>query len=345
MTAPVPDDAAAGPPLPAADVALMELITRPRRAPGPDTMAIVGRLAARPPEPPPSPPLAVPGLTDLVEVGRGGMGVVYRARESRLDRVVAVKVLAPDATPTPERRSRAEREALLLTRIVHPNVVQILYVTDVAGAPAIVMEWIDGPSLDERVGAGTLPAAEAAALVADVGRGVAALHARGIIHRDIKPANVLLAPAAGGRRPTPKLVDFGLARPDADPGPAVTRDGIAVGTSSFMAPEQTGLDPALGQVGTAADIHALGGLLSWLLCGSAPFDAKSTSESLRRAAAGEFRPLGALVAGVPADLTPPRATVRRRSGGAPLTRGRRAGPCQPRSPDWRRCAAGRRLAG
>ena len=181
MTAPVPDDAAAGPPLPAADVALMELITRPRRAPGPDTMAIVGRLAARPPEPPPSPPPAVPGLTDLVEVGRGGMGVVYRARESRLDRVVAVKVLAPDATPTPERRSRAEREALLLTRIVHPNVVQILYVTDVAGAPA--------------------------------------------------------------------------------------------------------------------------------------------------------------------DLTPPRATVRRRSGGAPLTRGRRAGPCQPRSRDWRRCAAGRRLAG
>jgi len=288
--------------LPTADAALAELVSRPRRTPGPDTAAIVGRLAAREPEMPSSPPPAVPGLADLVEVGRGGMGVVYRARETRLDRIVAVKVLSTGAALSPEGRSRAEREAALLTRIVHPNVVHILYVTDAAGAPAIVMEWIDGPSLDDRGAIGALPPAEAAALVADVGRGVAALHARGIIHRDIKPANVLLARAGDGRRPTPKLVDFGLARPGADPGPAVTRDGIAVGTPSFMAPEQTGLDPALGRVGTAADIHALGGLLYWLLSGSAPFDAESTADSLRRAAAGEFRPLGALVPGVPADL-------------------------------------------
>ncbi|MBU6276135.1 MAG: serine/threonine protein kinase [Planctomycetes bacterium] len=318
---PPPSDDGSPRPLSVEDAALVVMVNRTRRSPGPDTAAIVGRLAAREPGPPPAPPPALPGLTDLVEVGRGGMGIVYRAREPRLDRLVAVKVLSNAAAPTPEGRSRAEREATLLTRIVHPNVVQILYVTDVAGAPAIVMEWIDGPSLDDRVAAGKLPAAEAATLVAGVGRGVAALHARGIIHRDIKPANVLLAAPGDGRGPMPKLVDFGLARPGEDPGPAVTRDGIAVGTPSFMAPEQTGLDPSLGRVGTAADIHALGGLLYWLLSGAAPFDAGSTAESLRRAAAGEVRPLALLVPGVPADL----ATI--------------AGKCLARRPEDRYASA------
>jgi serine/threonine-protein kinase len=286
----------------APEAALAKLLSRTRRTPGPDTLAIVGQIAAQGPAPsPPLPPPEIPGLTDLVEVGRGGMGVVYRARETRLDRVVAVKVLTAGAALTPDGRFRAEREAACLTRVVDPHIVQILYVTDVAGAPAIVMEWIDGPSLDEQ-GAEAIPLADAVALVADVGRGVAALHARGIIHRDIKPANVLLAPAAAGGRPTPKLVDFGLARPGAEGGPAVTRDSVAVGTPSFMAPEQTGLDPALGQVGTAADIHALGGLLYWLISGRAPFDADSTAAALRRAADGDVPALRTLVPGVPADL-------------------------------------------
>ncbi len=282
---------------------LTALLVRKRPAPGADTMGIVARLSAQEPPPPAAPPPPpVAGLTDLVEVGRGGMGVVYRARETRLDRIVAVKVLASGAALTPEGRLRAEREATLLTRVVHPHIVQILYLTDVAGTPAIVMEWIDGASLAERIGNDAKPVAEAVAIVADLARGVAALHARGIIHRDIKPANVLLAPAPGGGRPVPKLVDFGLARPGEELGPAVTHASIAVGTPSFMAPEQTGLDPALGPVGTAADVHALGGLLYWLLAGRAPYDAATTAESLRRAVAGAVKPLGTLVARLPIDL-------------------------------------------
>ena len=145
-------------PVTAPEAALAKLLSRTRRTPGPDTLAIVGQIAAQGPAPSPPPP-EIPGLTDLVEVGRGGMGVVYRARETRLDRVVAVKVLTAGAALTPDARSRAEREAACLTRVVDPHIVQILYVADVAGAPAIVMEWIDGPWLDEQ-GAAAIPLAD-----------------------------------------------------------------------------------------------------------------------------------------------------------------------------------------
>jgi tetratricopeptide (TPR) repeat protein len=263
-------------------------------------MKIVGSLASL--DPVPEAPVAIPGLAELHEVGRGGMGVVYRARETRLGRTVAVKVLVGRVALTDEGRLRAEREATLLTRVVHPNIVQILYVTDVAGVPAIVMEWIDGPSLETLAAAGVMPVGEAVAIVADLARGVAALHAVGIVHRDIKPANVLLAPPAERGRPVPKLVDFGLARPGGDAGPSLTRECIAVGTPAFMAPEQTGLDPALGPVGPAADIHALGGILYWLLAGRAPYDADTASASLHRAATGDATPLGALLARLPADV-------------------------------------------
>jgi len=298
MSAAPDERAAAGDPVRPSGFA--GLVARGRRRAGAETMRIVGSLAAL--DPAPEAPVAIPGLAELHEVGRGGMGVVYRACETRLGRTVAVKVLAGRVALTDEGRLRAEREAALLTRVVHPNIVQILYVTDVAGVPAIVMEWIDGPALDTLTASRAMPVSEAVAIVADLARGVAALHAGGIVHRDIKPANVLLAPPADRGRPVPKLVDFGLARPGDEAGPSLTRECTAIGTPAFMAPEQTGLDPTLGPVGPAADIHALGGILYWLLSGRAPYDADNASSSLHRAAAGDATPLGALLPRLPADV-------------------------------------------
>ena len=285
-------------------------VGRPTPASDASTRRIVESIAAREPAKEPRkalPPPVIPGLADLEEVGHGGMGTVYRAREERLGRSVAVKVLSGHAVRSLEGHLRAEREARILTRIAHPNIVQILYVTESEGAPVIVMEWIDGPSLVERRAEAPLPTREAVGIVADLARAVSAVHACGIVHRDIKPANVLLAASPAGRgisaaKPVPKLVDFGLARPDDDLAGDVTRASVTVGTPAFMAPEQTGLDPALGSVGPATDIHALGALLYWLLGGRAPYEDRTTAATLKRAAAADAVRLSSIVPRVPADL-------------------------------------------
>jgi tetratricopeptide (TPR) repeat protein len=271
--------------------------------PGRDTGTFVDFLTGHEPtRPDPRPPPTIEGLEQLVEVGRGGMGVVYRARDVRLGRDVAVKVLSASAAVSPEGRSRAEREARLLARIVHPNIVRIHAVTEAEGLPAIVMEWIDGVSLEARYRLESIAVAEAAHIVRDMARAVAEVHAAGIIHRDIKPANVLLARVPGGGASLPKLIDFGLARPDSGTTGTVTRSSAAVGTPSFMAPEQTGLVPSLGSVGPPTDIHALGGLLYWLLSGRAPYDGRTTLDALHRAAHGDVPPLSLLVPRLPADM-------------------------------------------
>lgn len=242
----------------------------------------------------------IPGLVDLVGVGRGGMGAVFRARDERLGRTVAVKVLAGSAAMSPDGHRQVDREARILTRIAHPNIVRVLFVTESGGAPAIVLEWIDGPTLEDHGRDAALPPREAAAIVADLARAVAAVHACGVVHRDITPANVLLA--AGDGRPIPKLIDFGLARPDAEALGASSRTEVALGTPPFMAPEQTGLDASLGPVGPATDIHGLGALLYWLLSGHAPYDAATEAGALRRAAAAEAPALSSARRPVPRDL-------------------------------------------
>jgi tetratricopeptide (TPR) repeat protein len=279
-----------------------DLLSPAADAAGHDTRALIERLAATaPPREPGAPPPAIDGLTGLVEVGRGGMGIVYRARDSKLERTVAVKLLTSSAA-TPEGRMRAEREARILARIAHPNIVRIHSVVEVEGSPAIVMEWIDGPSLVERGRQGRLPLREVVTVVHDLARAVDSVHAAGIIHRDIKPANVLLARPAGDGRAVPKLIDFGLARPDSNDAAALTRQSVVIGTPSFMAPEQTGLDPTLGAIGPAADIHALGALLYWLLSGKPPYDGSTTAAVLITASQGNAPPLSALIPHVPVDV-------------------------------------------
>jgi tetratricopeptide (TPR) repeat protein len=258
---------------------------RDRLAASPPSMSDDGgRSAAIPPAIP-----VIPGLGPLEPRSRGGMGIVYRADDLALERPVAVKVLWPTAAGSQNAWARAKREALLLARISHANVVAVYTAGETGGSPFLVMEWVDGPSLQQRMDAGLPTPRQAARLARDLARALEAVHALGIIHRDIKPDNVLLASpeAAAWDDCIPKLADFGLARP-AEVSQHLTQDAAALGTPAYMAPEQTGLAPDLGPVGPAADIHALGGLVFALLAGSPPHEAETAAAALQRAAQSEI---------------------------------------------------------
>jgi tetratricopeptide (TPR) repeat protein len=213
---------------------------------------------------------------------------------------VAVKVLAGSALLSDSARGRAQGEARALAALDHPHVVRIHAAGEADGLPYIVMEWIEGRSLQARIDAGVLPAREAASITLRVAEALAAVHAVGIIHRDLKPANVLLAaPTAAVAHEMPKLIDFGIARPDEG---GLTQGSVVLGTPSFMAPEQTGLEPSLNGASTATDIHGLGAVLYCMLTGKPPYEAATAGESLRRAARAEAVPLATAAPRVPLDL-------------------------------------------
>ena len=151
--------------------------------------------AARPPEK----PIAVPGYEILGELGRGGMGVVYQARDLRLQRTVALKMLLAGAHASAVNVARFRAEAEAVARLQHPNIVQIYEIGDEDGRPFFAMEFVEGKSLVAHIGNNPQPAQEAAQLTATLARAMQAAHQRGIIHRDLKPANILMA--SGGREP------------------------------------------------------------------------------------------------------------------------------------------------
>lgn len=245
-------------------------------------------------------PPRIPGLDDLELAGRGGMGAVYRGRDARLGRPVAVKVLAGPGVLSTTARARADREARVLAQLDHPHIVRIHSAGEADGLPYIVMEWIEGRTLKRRIDDGVLPPREAAGIAILLASALVEVHALGLVHRDLKPENVLLARGAGlAGGELPKLVDFGLARPD-DEG--MTRTTAVLGTPSYMAPEQTGLEPALGGLSPATDIHGLGAVLYSMLAGRPPYDGASAGESLRRAAKADAVPLAVVSPRVPADL-------------------------------------------
>src|SRR3954471_12430635 len=219
-------------------------------------------------------PIEVPGY-DVVEVlGRGGVGVVYKAVHRKLRRTVALKMLLVGAFATRAERRRFAREAELVAGLRHPNVVQVYDVGDLDGRPYFTMEFVDGGSLAERVAGTPLPAREAASIVATLADAVAAAHRAGVVHRDLKPSNVLLT--ADG---TPKVGDFGLAR-HLEVESSLTQTGVAVGTPSYMAPEQA--RGRTGEIGPAADLYALGAVLYELLTGRPPFRAESAAETIHQ---------------------------------------------------------------
>jgi tetratricopeptide (TPR) repeat protein/predicted Ser/Thr protein kinase len=206
---------------------------------------------------------AVPGYEVVAELGRGGMGVVYRARQCSLKRLVALKMILTGHYADPSARARFRTEAEAAARLQHPNIVQIHEVGDHGGRPFLSLEYVEGGSLLGKVAGTAQPEREAARLVETLARAMHYTHQRGILHRDLKPANVLLT--ADG---TPKITDFGLAKVvDADHGP--TRSEALLGTPGYMAPEQAAGDTS--KVGAPADVYALGAILYELLTGRAPF--------------------------------------------------------------------------
>jgi serine/threonine-protein kinase len=230
----------------------------------------------------------------LGEIGRGGMGVVYRARHQALKRPVAIKMILAAGHAGVYERARFRVEAEAAARLQHPNIVQIHEVGEADGLPYCVLELVEGGSLADRLDGGPLPPREAARLVEALARAMQLAHSRNIVHRDLKPANVLLS--ADG---TPKVTDFGLARQlDSDGGQ--TQTGVLLGTPDYMAPEQ-----ASGQAraaGPAADIHALGAVLYECLTGRPPFRGDTVADTLEQVRHREPVPPRALRPAVPRDL-------------------------------------------
>jgi serine/threonine-protein kinase len=232
------------------------------------------------------------GYEILGELGRGGMGVVYKARHEGLNRLVALKMIRPGGDL--EERARFKAEAEAVARLQHPNIVQIHEVAEHDGRPFLSLEYCGGGSLSDRLDGTPLPPAEAATLIETLARAMGHAHRHGIIHRDLKPANVLLT-AAG----VPKITDFGLARHlDSDRG--LTQTGAVVGTPSYMAPEQA--SGRRQDVGSAADVYALGAVLYECLTGWPPFKGGTTIDTLDQVRHQEPVPPSRLQGSVPRDL-------------------------------------------
>jgi len=234
---------------------------------------------------------APPGYAIESELGRGGMGVVYKARQIGLNRTVALKMILSGAHATQRDMTRFLAEAEAVAAIKHPNVVQVYDIGNHAGRPYMALEYCDGgaltPWLKDR---GKLPPHEAAELLEQIARGVAAAHDQGIVHRDLKPGNILLAPQ-------PKVADFGLAKMSGSDD--LTRTGAVMGTPAYMAPEQAKGDTKF--VGPTADVYALGAMLFECLTGCPPFQG-SVAEVLRKVAEDEPPTVRSLVPGTPRDL-------------------------------------------
>jgi serine/threonine-protein kinase len=217
-------------------------------------------------------------------LGAGGMGEVYRARDSRLNRSVAIKVLLPSVATDTDRLARFRREAQLLAALNHPNIAQIHGVEDANGAPALVMELVDGATLADRIVPGAIPPDEALPLAKQVAEALEAAHEQGIVHRDLKPANIKIRDDG-----TVKVLDFGLAKalepasaPTIDPSVSptlslnMTRAGIVLGTAAYMAPEQARGKP----VGPRADIWAFGCVLFEMLTGRRAFAGDEVADTM-----------------------------------------------------------------
>jgi WD40 repeat protein len=214
----------------------------------------------------------VPGYEILGLLGRGGMGVVYRARQVGLNRLVALKMIrtGPHARPDEVARFRTEAEAA--ARLQHPNIIQIHDIGQQGGMPYFSLELADGGSLAERINSTPQPAKEASLRIEVLARAIQAAHEQGIVHRDLKPDNVLFTRAG-----VAKIADFGLAkRLEAEVGH--TQSGSILGTPSYMAPEQA--QGKNKEIGPPADVYALGALLYEMLTGRPPFKATTPLDTL-----------------------------------------------------------------
>jgi len=223
-------------------------------------------------------------------IGRGGMGVVLKALDPGLNRIVAVKLLASTLATSPRARRRFLREARAAAAVCHEHVVTIHAVDEVDGVPYLVMQYVDGRSLQEKIEADApLPLTVVLRIGMQVAAGLAAAHAQGLVHRDIKPANILLENGVERAR----ITDFGLARAATDA--SVTQSGTVAGTPQYMAPEQARGEP----VDHRTDLYSLGGVLYAMVTGQPPFDGDSTVAVLRRVSDERPQPVTLLNPDVP----------------------------------------------
>ena len=250
----------------------------------------------------------IPGYEFLHVLGRGGMGIVWKARQLSVNRIVAFKMILAGEQVSEKQRARFQAEAEAVAGLQHPNVVPLLEYGTHRGYPYFTLEFMEGGALAEKISDSPLAARAAAQLLEQVARGVAAAHAHNLIHRDLKPGNILLA--ADG---TPKIADFGLVKhleetsrtaavtPEAkarEENP-LTRTGEFIGTPAYMAPEQACGDRAIG---AAADIWALGAILYRVLTGRPPFLGANLYETIEQVIHTEPVPPRSLVPGLARDL-------------------------------------------
>jgi serine/threonine protein kinase len=231
----------------------------------------------------------------LGALGAGGMGEVYRARDTRLDRTVAIKILPEHLASDPGRRARFEREAHTISGLSHPNICALFDIGDQDGIHYVVLEYLEGRTLADRLAKGPLPVSEVLKVGADVASALETAHRHGIVHRDLKPANVMLTKTGA------KLLDFGLAKPSAALAPtaavdaltlskSLTEEGIIVGTFRYMAPEQLEGKDTDGRT----DIFALGALLYEMATGHSAFSGASRASIIASIMSSEPAPISEL---------------------------------------------------
>ena len=230
----------------------------------------------------------IPGCEILSELGRGGMGVVYKARQTRLNRLCALKI----ALPGHQASARFLAEAGTIARLSHPNIVQIYDVGEHEGVPYFAMEYVEGGSLARRLDGTPWAPEPAARMVAILAGAIGSAHRLGIVHRDLKPGNVLLTDDE-----TPKVVDFGLAKLLEDDS-RLTQSGVFVGTPSYASPEQV----ECKAVGPAADIHAVGAIFYQMLTGRPPFQGATLLQTLEQVKTADPVPPSQLQPGLPRDV-------------------------------------------
>ncbi|MGO9914481.1 MAG: serine/threonine-protein kinase, partial [Isosphaeraceae bacterium] len=227
-------------------------------------------------------------------LGRGGMGVVYKARHLALKRTVALKMVLAGGHAGPRELARFRIEAQAVARLQHPNIVQIHEVGEAGGHAYLALEFVEEGNLAGKLDGKPMPARDAGRLVEAVARAMQLAHSRNVVHRDLKPANILLTTDG-----TPKITDFGLARQlDIDSGE--TQAGAVMGTPSYMAPEQA--SGHAHEAGPAADIYALGAILYACLAGRPPFQGTTVVETLDQVRTQEPVAPSRWQAGVPLDL-------------------------------------------
>lgn len=252
---------------------------------------------------------------NLVEIGRGGMGIVYRAHQRSLNRDVALKMMVRGVFASPDDLRRFQTEAESAAKLTHPHIVPVFEVGEQSGLPYFSMQLVEGETLAQRISRSPLPPREAARLLIPVCRAIAYAHRNGILHRDMKPSNILLDQAGH-----PYVTDFGLARivrenelslsplsvassagnQSIEAFRSMTRTGAIIGTPGYMAPEQAIGDPS--QIGPATDIYSLGAVLFAMLTGRSPFQCASPADAVIMALEHEPPPPRLLNPAIDADL-------------------------------------------